>query len=188
MKTSVTTLCTLLFGAVLLSSCDKCGESTITMVTEDDAKWLVYDGKDTIRFVNEANLPVNYVRTRLTSENVPGEGYSLDDKCIDQLDTQVGNIIQDVRSQQPGLATYILRRPNNLTVQLLVEGRGAYEINESTPTYPSLEVDGTVYNNVFEVKKDSTAATSVKRILFNKEVGFISVELYGGKKLRRVQS
>jgi len=185
MKTPVTTICSLLFGAVLLSSCERCENATITMVTEEDAKWLVYDGKDTIRFVNESNQPIHYIRTYITPENVPGKGYSVDDKCVEQLDTQVSNVIQDVKGKQPGLATYVLKRPDELTVKLIVEGRGAYEIDETKPTHASLPVNGKTYPDVFEIKKDSTANNTVKRILYNKQVGFISVEFYGGKKLIR---
>ncbi|WP_242928691.1 hypothetical protein [Pontibacter vulgaris] len=172
----------LAFGSFLLASCDKC-EPTYTQPTTEDLDWLVYDTKDSIRFVNESNKVFTYLRTNAYTQNIPGAGYSVSDDCIEKMDTQVVNVIQQVKNQQPGLAITILKTPEDLTVNLVVEDRGTYKIDKANPTFATLDLNGFTYNNVFEVKADSTKATSLKRLLFNKEFGFLSLEMYDGRKL-----
>jgi len=46
-----------------------------------------------------------------------------------------------------------------------------------------LQVNGIDYNEVFEVKPDSTKPSDLKRLLYNKEVGFISASYYDGRSL-----
>ena len=194
MKINQTIGAALLFGAVLLTSCETCETSTITPVTEEDTSWLAYTqpvpagGKpDTIRFTNEANGVTKFIRTQYYTSNVPGEGYSFEDKCIEQLDTQASAVIQDVARKMPGLATYILKKPNELEVKLLVEGLGTYEIQEQTPTHASITIGDNTYLNVFEVNvpgNDTDNPGKVKLVYFNKTQGFIRVEFYGGKFLQ----
>ena len=194
MRTTLKASLTLLLGAALFTSCETCDTASITPVTDEDKSWLAYtqplpaDGKpDTIRFINDTNAIFKFVRTQLHSAQVPGDGYSYNDKCIDQIDTQASAVIQDVTRKMPGLATYILRKPNDLQVKILVENLGTYEIDEQNPTHPSITIDGEVYQDVFEENvpgNDTDNKGKVKKILFNKEHGFIRVEFYGGKFLQ----
>ncbi|MBC5994329.1 hypothetical protein [Pontibacter cellulosilyticus] len=194
MRTTLKASLTLLLGAALFTSCESCETATITPITEEDKTWLAYiqplpaDAKpDTIRFVNEKNEDFKFIRTQLHSTQIPGDGYSYDDKCIEQINTQASAVIQDITRKMPGLATYILRKPNELQVKLLVENLGTYEIQEQNPTYPSITIDGVVYEDVFEQDvpgNDTDNKGKVKKIYFNKEHGFIRVEFYGGKLLQ----
>ncbi len=181
-------------GLALLTSCENCETPTTAQLTLEDTNWLAYvnpvpsDGKpDTIRFTNEVNATIKFVRTQLHSATVPGDGYSFEDKCIEQMDTQASSVIQDVARKMPGLAVSILRKPADLKVHLLVDGLGVYEIDEQNPTHPSLTVNNKVYANVFEVNvpgNDNDNKGKVKQILFNKTDGFIKVDFYGGKHLQ----
>lgn len=194
MKIKLKACLALLFGAALLTSCDTCEKPTVTELTTEDTDWLVYvkpvpaNGiPDTVRFVNQANVPVKYVRTQLQSFQVPGEGYSVSDKCVEKIDVEANAVIQDVRGQMPGLATYILRKPNELVVQLLVQQLGVHEIDEKNPTHQSIELGGQTYHQVFEVNvpgNDTDNAGKLKKLYFNKSHGFIRVEFYGGKYLQ----
>ncbi|WP_106219187.1 hypothetical protein [Pontibacter ummariensis] len=190
MKTTITSLLLLLFGAATLTSCEECGEMKINEPTGEDVKWLVYEKDDIARFLTEEKDTITYVRSVATVQNVPGEGYSASDECVEQLDTQVINIIEDVEKKQPYLGTSILSKTDTLLVRVGVGKLGAWEINKDKPTHQSLEVNGKTYASVFEVKPGNNTAspqpTDVKRILFNKEQGFLSIEFHNGKKLERI--
>jgi hypothetical protein len=176
-----------ILSALLFSSCKDC-DTTVIQVSEDEAKWLVYDRGDSARFVNEKNEIVRFVNTGVRVEQVPGEGFNISDNCIERYDVQAASFIEDIKKSYPGLATYILKRPETFEVVLIVENGGDHKINTAQPTYPTKDINNTLYSNVFEVvKTDSTKTTNLKRLLFNKEVGFLSVEYYNGKKLVRVQ-
>ena len=194
MKTTFKTGLALLLGAVLFSSCEQCQTTSVTEVTEADASWLSYtkpvptDGKpDTIRFANKDNAQVKFVRTHFYSSNVPADGYSFDDKCIEKMDTQVSAIIQDVKRRMPALATYILKKPNDLQVKLMVDKLGTYDINEESPTYATKEINGFTYQDVFEKEmqgNDTDDKGKIKKIYYNKAYGFIRVEFFGGEFLQ----
>ena len=194
MKNKLPLCLALVLGTTILTSCENCETPTVTQITTEDTNWLAYvqptpaDGKpDTIRFVNEANAPVKYVRTQLQSNQVPGEGYTVTDKCVEKIDIEASAVIQDVKRKMPGLATYILRKPNDLDLKLMVEQLGTFEIDENNPTHPSIELGGLTYHNVFEVSvpgNDTENAGKLKKLFFNKTHGFIRVEFYGGKLLQ----
>lgn len=184
MKASFKTILCLFFASALLISCEECGEPTITPITEDDAKWLVYNNQDTIRYTSNTNEQVKFLLSNAFTENVPGEGYSISDDCIEEMNTQAGRIVQDVKQKWPGMATYILKSPNDLRVSLVVQGGPAIEIDENNPTYPTKRINEVNYLNVFEVNKDSTKVGDLKRIFFNRDSGFIRVEYYGGRTLQ----
>ncbi|WP_018478556.1 hypothetical protein [Pontibacter roseus] len=176
-----------LLATLLFTSCKDC-DTTVTQVTEDDTKWLVYDRGDTVRFVNENNETVRFTTSVLRADQVPGEGFNVTDNCIEQYDIQAVSIIEDTNKEYPRLATFFLKRPNTFDMALLVEEVGEYEINETQPTYPTATVNNNLYSEVFEVvRTDSSKTTNLKRILFNKEFGFLSVEYYNGKKLQLAQ-
>ncbi|MBD1395569.1 hypothetical protein H9Q13_00185 [Pontibacter sp. JH31] len=177
-------LASAIIGATLLfTSCKDC-DTTVIQVADDEAEWLVYDRNDSVTFINEKAEEVLFVNTLLNAQQVPGEGFNVSDDCIERYDMQAMSIIQNTQRSYPGLATYFLKRPDTFEVILLVENQGEYTIDETQPTYPSLDVNNTLYTNVFEVTNpDGSKATNMKRLLFNKEFGFISVEYYDGKKL-----
>jgi hypothetical protein len=179
-----------LLATLLFTSCKDC-DTTVTQVSEDEALWLVYDRNDSVAFVNEAEETIKFYNTALRAEQVPGEGFNTSDKCIEQLDVQAFSTMedkeQDKAKKYPGLGTYILKRPSKFEVVLLVEGRGEFKLDLAQPTYPSLEVNNTFYTDVYEiVKTDDSKETNVKRLLFNKEFGYLSVEFFNGKKLERM--
>ncbi|WP_439882060.1 hypothetical protein ACSX1A_02640 [Pontibacter sp. MBLB2868] len=188
MKASFKTILFLLFASSLLGSCtEKCGDPTITPITESDAEWLVYDTPDTIKYTSNTKETVKFVLSNAFTEQIPGEGYSVTDDCIDKQDTQAGRIIQNVSQKWPGMATYVIKRPNNLIVSLVLQGNGSFEIDENNPTYPTLPINGLNYKDVFEIKKDTSSTTKVgdvKQILFNKENGYIKVVYFGGKSIQ----
>lgn len=190
MKRTVTTVLSLLFGSLFLYSCETCENPKITEPTDVDYDWLVYkiNENESPNFENESNqLIESYKYIGFNSQNVPAEGTSLADDCLEKLDTQVIAQIADTTKRYPALYTYILKRPNDLEVRLAVDSRGDWAIDETKPTYQSLEVNGYPYLNVFEVKPDSVRTNSVKKILFNKDFGFLQVDFYDGKQLRLVR-
>lgn len=194
MKTTLKTSLALLFGAAILTSCETCENASITPITDEDTSWLSYtkpvpsDGKpDTIRFSNETGAEVKFIRTHLSSSNVPADGYSFDDKCIEKMDTQASAVVQDVTRKMPAMATYILKKPNDLQLKLLVDKLGTYDLDEQNPTHASKEINGITYQNVFEITmngNDTDDKGKLKKIYFNKAFGFIRVEFYGGKLLQ----
>lgn len=185
MKTSLSSLLTLLLAIAVLTSCEKCGNVTITQPTPADAEWLVYRQNDSIRFVTESGSNVVYTRSGIFAQSLPGEGYTATDECIESINVQIRTLIEDVNDSQPPLSTRILSKPGDLLVEVGVADHGVWEINEQEPAYESLEVNGRAYNNVHEVVTNSTSTGDVKRILYNKEFGFLSVEFNGGKTLQR---
>ncbi|MDX5419734.1 MAG: hypothetical protein LPK09_11005 [Hymenobacteraceae bacterium] len=176
-----------ILATFLFTSCKDC-DTTVTQVEDEEAEWLVYDRNDSVTFINEKAEEVLFVNTVLSAQQVPGEGFDISDECIERYDMQGISIIQNTQKSYPGLATYFLKRPDKFEVTLLVENKGEYTIDEDQPTYPTVEVNNTLYTNVFEViNTDATKATNMKRLLFNKEFGFLSVEYYDGKKLELKQ-
>ena len=184
MKISLSSFLLLLVATALLSSCEDCGNVIISEPTEADAAWLVYRQKDTIRFVTELNETVAYTRTGIFAQNIPGEGYSATDECIEKINVQVRTLIEDVNDVHPPLGTRILSKPDGLLVDIGVADQGFWEINEQDPAFDNLEVNGETYTNVYEAVTNSTEVGRVKRILYNKEFGILSVEFNGGKILK----
>jgi hypothetical protein len=187
MKRTVYTIFSVLFGSLFLYSCETCDNPTVTVPTDEDNEWLVYDYLKYYKpeFENENDSLIKSFKFQgFLSQNTPGEGSSLSDDCIENLDTQVFAQVADTTKRYPSLFTYILKRPDSLEVRVAVENRGDWVIDKDNPTYETLEVNGYDYLNVYEVKPDSVKANSVKKILFNKEFGFLLVDFYDGRQLR----
>ena len=187
MRKTVYTIFSVLFGSLFLYSCETCDNPTITYTTAEDNKWLVYDFVDNYNpnFENENDSLIKSFKFQgYIGQNVPGEGVSLTDDCVEKLDTQVFAHLQDTTQRYPSLYTYILKRPDTLEVRVAVENRGDWAIDKENPTYESLEVNGIQYFDVFEVNPDSLKTNSVKQILFNKQYGFLQVDFYDGRQLR----
>src|SRR5688500_4742138 len=106
-KTIYRSLLLLFLAASALTSCEKCGNVLITEPTPEDSEWLVYRQNDTTAFQTETNDTVRYVRTGIYAQNVPGEGFTVEDECIDQIDVQVRAVMEDVADAQPYLGTRI---------------------------------------------------------------------------------
>lgn len=187
MKRTVYTIFSVLFGSLFLYSCETCDNPTITNPTEADTDWLVYDYINYYKpeFENEKDSLIKSFRFQgFMTQNIAAEGTSLSDDCIEKLDTQVFAQLADTTKRYPALYTYILKRPDTLEVRLAVENRGDWAIDQNNPTYPSLEVNGYDYLDVYEVTPDSVKSNSVKKILFNKQFGFLLVDFYDGRQLR----
>ncbi|GGG05291.1 hypothetical protein [Pontibacter amylolyticus] len=181
-----------MLATLLFTSCKDC-DTTTTQFDEKDVEWLVYDRGDTVRFLNEVGDTVAYTNTALIAEQVPGEGYNVSDNCIGHFDIQAYSVMEDVArnststDKNPGIMTYFLKRENSLEVALAVDKRGEYKLNLTQPTYPSVEVNDVLYTDVYEViNNDASKVTNVKRILYNKQRGFLSVEFYNDKKLELI--
>ncbi|WP_244554627.1 hypothetical protein [Pontibacter indicus] len=192
MKHSMKLAGVVMLATLLFTSCKDC-DTTTTQFDEKDVEWLVYDRGDTVRFLNEAGDTVAYTNTALIAEQVPGEGYNVSDNCIGHFDVQAYSVMQDVArnssgtNSNPGIMTFFLKRENSLEVSLAVDQRGEYKLNLAQPAYPSVEVNGVLYNDVYEVSRsDASKVTNVKRILFNKQHGFLSLEFHNDKKLELI--
>ena len=85
-----------ILSALLFSSCKDC-DTTVTQVSEEEAKWLVYDRGDSARFVNEKKEIVRFVNTGIRVEQVPGEGFNVSDRCIEHYDVQAASFIEDTK-------------------------------------------------------------------------------------------
>ena len=184
MKISLLSFFVLLFATAMLTSCEKCGNVTVTQPTPAEAEWLVYKQKDSIRFVTTTGSNVVYTRSGIFANQFPGEGFTATDECIEKVDIELRTVMEDVKDMQPALSTRIFTKPGDLLVEIGVAGQGAWELNEQQPTYETFEVNGKVYHNVHEVITNSTKAGDVNRILFNKEFGFLSLEFNGGNVLQ----
>lgn len=184
MKRSLRSFFLLLFVAAVFTSCEQCGNVTISEPTPEDAAWLVYRENDTIRFETEAgNDTVIYTRSGIFAQNLPGEDYSPDDECIESINMQIRTVMDDLDEEQPALGTRITSFPDSLLVELSVANQGFWEINEGQPTFPTLPVNGREYINVYEVITNTTTADGVKRILYNQQYGFLLVEFNDARKL-----
>lgn len=184
MKTTVTSFLLLLFAAATLSSCESCGDITITEPTVEDTKWLVYNQNDTALFKVD-NDTIMYLRTGTYVQNVPGEGYSINDECIDKRDTQLTNIIEDKERKLPYMGTYILKKPDSLIVKIGVGSKVAWEIKGTDVTQP-VKVNGNDYD-AYVFNATPTADNDPKLVYFNKEYGFLKVELKNGKTLELIE-
>ena len=134
MKRSVTSIFGLLFGSLFFYACETCDNPTITQISEADVSWLVYKEKSLVNFENEVGNIVPYKFASAVAQNVPGEGQSLNDDCIDKLDSQAALTMQDTTRRHPQLVTYILKRPDSLFVKLSVQNRGDWTIDKDNPT------------------------------------------------------
>ncbi|PTX21313.1 hypothetical protein C8N40_102289 [Pontibacter mucosus] len=185
MKTTVTSFLLLLFASATLSSCESCGEISITEPTVEDTKWLVYGQNDTALFKID-NDTIMYLRTGTYVQNVPGAGYSINDECIDKRDTQLTNIIEDKERKLPYMGTYILKKPDSLIVKIGVGSKVAWEIKNTDVTKEEV-IHGKPYSNVYEYTATPTADTDPTKVLFSKEYGFLRVELKNGKTLELIE-
>ncbi|MBX0332509.1 hypothetical protein K3G39_04585 [Pontibacter sp. HSC-14F20] len=185
-----------MLATLLFTSCKEC-ETTTTQFDEKDVEWLVYERDDTVRFLNEIGDTVTYANTALVADHVPGEGYNISDNCIGHFDIQAYSVMQDIArsststststSNNPGIMTFFLKRENSLEVSLAVDKLGEYKLNHTQPAYPAVEVNGVVYNDVYEVlNNDASKVTNLKRILYNKQSGFLSLEFHNDRKLELI--
>ncbi len=195
-KTLLNLSIVLLFALPALTSCEKCGNVMLSEPSVADSEWLVYKKNDTITFKTETGSEFRYARTGIYAQNIPGEGFSAEDECIDQIDIQVRTVMEDVNNEQPFLSTRILSKPNDLVVGVSVGEKvndksveiGVWEIDENSPDHDSLAVNQKMYYNVFELNPNDSKANGVRQILFNKGFGFLRVEFENGKLLERVPS
>ncbi|RDV16214.1 hypothetical protein DXT99_05970 [Pontibacter diazotrophicus] len=186
MKISLRYFFVLLLATAVLTSCEKCGEVTLNQPTAADAEWLVYRQNDSIMFETNTGEPVVYTRSGIFAQEFPGEGFTATDECIGSFNVQIRTLMEDVAGVEPALSTRILRQPDNLQVELSVADHGIWEINnEAPPTFESHEINGRAYNNVYEVITNSTDDGGVRRILYNKEFGFLSIEFNDGRVLQQ---
>jgi hypothetical protein len=185
MKHTLGSLFLLLAASAALSSCEKCGNSTVSEPTPEDVEWLVYKQNDTINFITETSDTVNFTRTGIFAETIPGEGFTATDECIDQWNVQTRTVIGGEALEQPQMGTRVLSTPNELVVAISVGENGLWELDKQNPSLDSVQVNGMTYHNVFEIKPDSSGTEGVKHILFNKDYGFLSVDFYNGKQLKR---
>ena len=192
MTQSIKLVGVVVLATLLFTSCKDC-DTTTTQFDEKDVEWLVYERGDSIRFLNEVGDTVTYTNTALTAEQVPGTGYNLSDNCIGHFDVQAYSVMQDVArnntgtTKNPGIMTFFLKRENSFDVSLAVDQRGEFKLNLAQPTYPSVEVNDVLYTDVYEVmNNDDSKDTNVKRVLYNKQHGFLSLEFYNNKKLELI--
>lgn len=186
MKHSLKLAGAFILATFLFTSCKDC-DTTVTQFDEDDVAWLAYEQNDTVHFLTELGDTVQYRNVGMRAEQIPGEGFNISDDCIERYDVQAYAILEEKTKKSPGLMTYFIKRENSFLVGLAVENNGEFKLDMAAPTYPSLEVNGTPYLNVYEVlQTNNTEAGRVKRILFNQSYGFLSIELYGDKKLELI--
>jgi len=178
MKSRFTLLLSFVAGALLLSSCDKCGTATYAEPTAQDLEWLVYEQNDSIKYVNQDNVPLIFTRVNAVTNQLPGQGFSASDDCIERYDVQYATTMQDLKNQHPTFGTVVSRLSDTLLVQVMLENRGIYTIDVDNPDFPVKEVNGKEYTDVYEINADSTRTYSLKHLLFNKTHGVLSYELY----------
>lgn len=177
------TACFAVLAAALLTSCKDC-DTTVTQVDLEDAAWLVYERGDTVKFLNEEGDTAQFINSALRAEQVPGEGFDISDNCISHFDVQAYSVMENSDGKYPALATYFLKRQDNLTVSIALLYLGEYLLDLDEPDYETVEINDNNYFDVYEVVlTDETKATNPKRILFNKAHGFLSVEFFNEKKL-----
>lgn len=173
-----------LFAVLLFfSSCNDCSVN-VAQFENGDSDWTVYNTGDTLHLVDENNTEFRFVNTRITSDPVPGEGFSPADACIEQYDTRRASVMQEATNPKrlPGLTVVALKKPNDLQVSLVAVNRGELQIPDlNTPQYAELEVNGFSYRDVFESVNNDSIPDGVRRILFNREYGFLQVEYFQGE-------
>ena len=172
-----------LFAVLLFfSSCNDCNVS-VAQFENGDSNWTVYKSRDTLRMVDENNTEFRFVNTRVTSDPVPGDGFSPADACIEQYYTRRASVMQESNNPKrlPGLTVVALKRPNDIQISLVTVNRGELRIPDiNSPNAATLEVNGFTYNNVFELVNNDSIPDGVRRILFNREYGFLQVEYFEG--------
>lgn len=186
MKHPLKLVAVFVLATFLFTSCKEC-DVTTTQLDESDVEWLVYDRPDSIQFLTEAGDTVLYTNSLIRAEQIPGEGYNASDNCIGHFDVQAVSVMEDVDRVSPSIAVFFLKRENLFEVSILVAERGDYKLNLATPNYDVYELNGEVYTNVYEiVNNDASNEKNVRRILFNKAYGFLSMEFHNNKKLELI--
>lgn len=170
-----------------LASCDNCGEITITEPTPEDSQWLVYGAGDTVKFKNLSvdGDTVTYFRTGIYVQSLPGDGYSVTDDCIEQRNTQLTNIIEDQQRQLPFMATYILKKPDSLIIKVGIGTNVAWEISPNDDPTEEVSVGDKKFN-AYVLEGSTTNANDPKTVYFNKEKGFLMVELNNGNRFELI--
>jgi len=185
MKKALTLALSLFCTAALLSSCEQCGTPVITEPTAADSAWLVYAKEDSAIFEDKAGNRIKYTATDSISQTVLGADVDPGSNCFDKLDTNSIVILKDKAKVFPALATFIYKTPTKLEVRLAVESSEEKVLTIDSPTYASKVINGVTYENVYEVTMQKLKDYSAKQVLFNKEYGFLYIELHNGKTLTR---
>lgn len=184
MKTTVKSFLLLVFASAFLAACEKCNNINITEPTQSEIAWLVYNSNDTLYFRTEAGDTVMYRRTGIYAQNVPGEGYSVEDECIEELNTRVTNILEEEQRQQPFLATSVFSKPDSLLIKIGVGNNSSWMV-DTTSAMQEVTVLGNTYD-AFVFEGTNTTATAPKTVYFNKIDGFLKIEFNDGKKLELI--
>ncbi|RIJ34422.1 hypothetical protein [Pontibacter oryzae] len=185
MKTFIKSFLLLLFASAFLVACENCGSTNISEPTPEDAEWLVYGTGDTATFTDNTNDTVYYVRTGIYAQSLPGEGFSVEDECIEQINTQVTNVIEDAAGAQPILGTLILNKPDSLIVKIGV-GQETWQLDPNGITETKVLGDST-YTDVYVVEGSSTEPENVRTLFFNRRYGFLFIEFQNGNKLNLIR-
>ncbi|WP_230392041.1 hypothetical protein [Pontibacter sp. FD36] len=177
-----------LFGASLwLSSCNDC-ETKVAQFENGNSSWTVYNARDSLLMV-DSNTPDTirvFLNTRVNSDPIPGDGFGPADVCIEQYYTRRTSVMQHNNRRFPALTVVAVRMPDSIRVSLVVAGRAELRIPDvNTPDHATLPVGGVTYQDVFDLTNPDSTATGVRRILFNREFGFLQVAYFNGRTFTR---
>lgn len=175
-------------GLLGLGACNDCTTSVATF-ENGDSNWTVYNARDTLLMVDDTDIVRVFVNSRVNSDVVPGEGFDVTDACIEQYYTRRSSVMQHAASPRlfPALTVVALKSPETVFINLVVAQRADLPIPDiNTPQHAQLTLEGVTYQNVFDINSDDSDSNDVKRILFNREFGFLHVEFTNGRTLTRI--
>ena len=185
MKNIFTSVICLFLGASILSSCETCEPAVVTQVTQEDIEWLVYKKNDSVIFSDEAGKKVKYIATHAVSQTVLAEDSDPDDTCFEKLDIETLLVLQDTTNTLPDLGVYIFKTPAKLDVSPAVENSEGKVLDLDNPTHETKEIGGMTYYDVYEIDLIQSKPYSAKKIMFNKDFGYLYIEFYDGKVFTR---
>jgi len=160
-------------------------------LTPEDLTWNIYHVGDTIKFLSNLShyrsYCVEYINRYIENPGENDQWYSYEGISIKFNRADSGQtdhyFIMDFNRGYPSTSTF------NVMIWL-EDGLGMNYLSSlpSEPNVDTLTVNDSMYYNVYEDKNMSsnTADTVAKGLYYNKQKGWLRIELYSGEKLDRI--
>ncbi|MEI6122046.1 MAG: hypothetical protein WCQ95_00320 [Bacteroidota bacterium] len=186
---------TLVF-CVLLISCKKKEEQKITYrLTAEDLTWNIYHLGDTIKLLSNLNHPRNYCITRLyqgldnSSVDLSWNAFEYISIGFSRTDSgQTGKFFMDISCGTPGdnLPTFSIDIDWEDGLGIIL-----FYYSFSIPREPNIDtltVNNVLYHNVYGCYNltNLDADTAAKAVYYDKQKGWLRIELKSGEKYDRI--
>ena len=184
---SLFTICLIILVIFYIIGC-KCDEvKTYEEFKNGDLEWLLYNDGDTLKFNNHNSDTVLY----FVLESIGYAKTFPHNKCNKHYDKDGFQQIKPIQFSEITGYISIIRTSDNEPLKITV---GAVSSSERLDLFSNnldtFNVNGFIFNNVYKIYNTYTTQTNpgeLKKFYFNKEYGFLLIELINGEFIKIIK-